>query len=74
MVVLCSFYHLVYSNYCLHLYCHIHNVSVDAFFGLIQMFNVELWNLHGISNRTIYLTHGVDGSYFVIIPGISVQL
>ena len=52
-----NFYHLVYSNNCLHLYCYIHNVSADTSFGLLKGFLVELGSLHGTSNRTLYLIH-----------------
>ena len=30
-----NFYHLEYSDYCLHLYCYTHNILVDMFFGLL---------------------------------------
>ena len=35
-----NFYHLEYSDFCLHLYCYIHSVSVDASFGLLLVFHV----------------------------------
>ena len=40
------FYHLLYSDCCLHLYCYIH-ISADASFGLLQVFHVKLENLNG---------------------------
>ena len=40
-----NFYYLEYSDYCLHLYCYIHNISADASFGLFQVFHVEHGNL-----------------------------
>ena len=52
------FYHLAYSDYCRHLYRYIHNVSVDGFFSLLQVFHVELGSLHGASNRTLHLIYG----------------
>ena len=30
------FYHLEYSDYCLHLCCYINKISADASFGLLQ--------------------------------------
>ena len=50
---------LGYSDYCLQLYCYIHNISADASFGLLQVFCVELWSLHGTSNQTLYLKKNV---------------
>ena len=47
------FYHLAFSDYCLHFYCYFHNVSVDMSSGLLQVF-VELGNLHGTSNYVLY--------------------
>ena len=41
-----DFYRFEYSDYCLHLYCYIHNILADMSFGLLQAF------LNGI--RTIY--------------------
>ena len=37
-----DFYHLVNSNFCLHLYCYIHNVSVNASHDLLQIFPLFL--------------------------------
>ena len=34
-----KFYHLEYSDHCLHLYCYIH-VSADASFSLLQVFRI----------------------------------
>ena len=47
------FYHLEFSNNCLH--CYIHNVSAVASFGLLKVFPAELGSSHRTSNRTIYL-------------------
>ena len=41
----------------LHLYCYINNVSVDMSSGLLQVFFVELGNLHGTSNYVLNLIH-----------------
>ena len=41
------------------------NVSADAFFSPLQIFQVELGCLHGNSNQTLYLIHGVECSNFV---------
>ena len=41
-------YHLEYSDYCLHFYCHSHNVSAKILFVDLQVFHVE----HGTPNRT----------------------
>ena len=47
-VWLYNFYHLEYSDYSLQLHCYVHNVSVDALFGLLQVFHVK----HGSPHRT----------------------
>ena len=52
------FHHLGFSDYCLHLYCYFHNVSVDKSFGLLQVF-VKLGNLHRTSNYVLYWIHGL---------------
>ena len=31
-----NFYHIEYSDYCLHLYCYAHNVSTGMSFSLLQ--------------------------------------
>ena len=49
-----EFYHSGFSDYCLHLYCYIYNVSADMSSGLLQVF-VELEILHGTSNHVFYL-------------------
>ena len=43
------FYHLEYSDYRLHLHSYTHNVSVDAFFDLRQVFHSGLGNPHRTS-------------------------
>ena len=45
-----NFYNLEFSNYCLHLYCYIHNVLADVSFGLLQVFLVELRCLYATLN------------------------
>ena len=40
--ILSLFYHLEYSDNCLHLYCYTHNVSVDMSFGLLQVLHINL--------------------------------
>ena len=55
---LVDFYRSGFSNYCLHLYYYIHNVSADMSSGLLQVF-VELGSLHGTSNHILFLIHGV---------------
>ena len=52
-----NFYHLEYSDYCLHLYCYIHKILTDMTFGLLQVFHIKLRSLHRISNGTLYLIH-----------------
>ena len=47
---------ILLSDY-IHLYFYIHNVLVDASLSLLQVFLVELGNLRGISNQTLYLIH-----------------
>ena len=54
--------HLEYSNYNLHLYCYIRNVSADASFGLLHMFPVKLGRLHRTSKRSLPSILGVDWS------------
>ena len=56
-----EFYHSGFTDYYLHLYCYIHNVSADMSFGLLQVF-VELGSLQGTSNHVLYLIHG--GRFF----------
>ena len=51
------FYHSRFSDYCLHLYYHIHNVSVDVSTGILRVFLVKLRTLH-----VLYLIHGVTFS------------
>ena len=46
-----------FLDYCLHLYCYVHNVLADMSSGLLQMF-VEHRNLHGTLNHVLYLIHG----------------
>ena len=48
-----DFYHKRFSNYCLHLYCYIHNVLADMSSNILQVF-VKLGNLHGTSNYALY--------------------
>ena len=36
----------VFSDYCLNLYCYIHNILADMSSGPLQMFLVELRSLH----------------------------
>ena len=47
----------MFSDYCLHLYCYIHNVSADMSSGIFPVFLVEFESLHGTSNRVRYLIH-----------------
>ena len=47
------FYHSEFGGSYLHLYCHIHNVSVDVSSGLLQVFLVELGSQHGTSNHVL---------------------
>ena len=37
-----SLHHLVYSDYCLHLYCYTHDILADASFGLLQV-QQDIW-------------------------------
>ena len=53
-----NFYHIEYLDYCLNLYCYIHNVSADASFDFVQVFHVELGSPRRTSNRTLDLIHG----------------
>ena len=46
-----NFYHLKFSDYYLHLYCYIQNISVDASFDLLQVLYVELGSLQGTLNQ-----------------------
>ena len=48
-----NFYHLVYLDYCFHVYCYIQNVLTNSSFSL-QEFHIELWSLYGTSNRSFY--------------------
>ena len=48
------FYHIEYSNYVIFIYYTAY-VSVDMSFDLLQVFHVELGNLHRTSNRNLYL-------------------
>ena len=57
--------HLEYSDFCLHVYCYIHNILAVASIGLLQVLLVEIGSLHGTSKRTLYLIH--EG-IFVFIP------
>ena len=52
-----DFYHSGFWDYCLHLYCYIHNVLTDVSSGLLQMFLVKLGSLHRTSNHILYLIH-----------------
>ena len=56
-----NFYHLKYSDYCLHLHCYTHNVSANMSFNLL-VFHVEFGDLHRTLNCTVYLIHGGDCS------------
>ena len=50
-----DFYHLKYSDYCLHLYCRCAlRSSSDV--------SYQTWEFHWTSKRTLYLIHGVDSS------------
>ena len=40
-----GYYHLVYSDYCLHLNCYIHSFSADAFFDYFHVFQIALGKL-----------------------------
>ena len=51
---------LKYSVYRLHLYCYAHNVLADMFFGLLQVFHIEIRSRQRISN--FIWTIGVDCS------------
>ena len=51
------FYRSGLSDYCLHLYCYIHNVLDDMSSDRLQVF-VELWSLHRTLNNVLYLIHG----------------
>ena len=42
-----------FSDYCLHLYCYIHNVPTDISFDLLLVFLVELWSLNATSNHVL---------------------
>ena len=56
-----NFYHLAFSDYCLHLYCFVHNVSTDV--SGLQVFLVELRSLRGTSNLKLYLIHGFGSKF-----------
>ena len=49
-----DFYHLGFLDYCLHLYCYIHNVLADKSSDLLQVFLVKLGSLHETSNHVLY--------------------
>ena len=55
-----NFYNIMCSDYCLYLYCYIHNVSANASFNILLAFLVG--SLHRTSNRNLYLIH--TGSLF----------
>ena len=59
-----NFHQLVYLDYCFHLYCYIHNVSVGVSFKLLQVFRVTLKSLHKTSNQTHFLVYGGKLFYF----------
>ena len=52
-----DFYHLGFSNFCLHLYCYIDNVSADVSTSFLQVFLVELRGRHRTSKHGLYLIH-----------------
>ena len=49
-----NYYHLVYSDNSLHLYCYIPNVSARASFGFLQVFLVELGSLHRNESNPLF--------------------
>ena len=57
-----DFYHTGFSDYYLHFYCYIHNVSADVSSRLLQVFLVELRSLLWTSNHIFYLIHGIRAS------------
>ena len=59
-----DFYHSGFLDYCLHLYCYIHNVRADISSAFLLVFLVELGSLHGTSNHAFYLIHGIHLLWF----------
>ena len=53
-----DFYHSAFRDFCLHLYCYIHNVWAEMSSGLLLVFPVELGTLHGTLIHVFYLIHG----------------
>ena len=49
------FYYSGFSDYCLHLYCYIHNVSVGMSSSLLLVFLIEFRTLHRTSIHILYL-------------------
>ena len=45
-----NFYYFVYSDYYLHLYCYIQDISALASFGFLQVFYIEFGSLNGTSS------------------------
>ena len=59
-----GFYHLEYLDYCLHLYCYIHNVSADMSVGLLQHENSLLYislnsTFYNISEKNIIYENSI---------------
>ena len=52
-----NFYHLQYSDYCLHIHCYTQNVSADMPFGLLQVYYAKLGSLYRTENWTLYLIY-----------------
>ena len=52
-----DFYRSVFSDYCLHLYCYIQNVSAYMSSSLLQVF-VKPRSQHRTSDHVLYLIHG----------------
>ena len=67
-----DFYHIRFSDCCLHLYCYIYSVSTDVSSSFFRVFPVKVGSLHGISSHIFYLTHRVLAlSILVLLPACS---
>ena len=52
----------VFSDYCLHFYCYIYNISDNMYPSLLQVFLVKLGSQQRTSNHVFYLIPGVTCS------------
>ena len=48
-------YHSEYKVCSFHIHFYIQNVSVDATYGILRVFLVELESLYGTMNQTLYI-------------------